>query len=47
VSLLWNRRDNSISVYVFDGLNGDSFEVSVEPAQARDAFLHPFTFGTA
>jgi hypothetical protein len=47
VSLLWNRRDNSLSVYVFDGREDMSFELAVTPIEARDAFLHPFAFLSA
>jgi hypothetical protein len=47
VSLLWNRSDNSLSVYVFDGREDTSFELIVKPTEARDAFLHPFAFLSA
>jgi hypothetical protein len=42
VSLLWNRGENSLSVFVFDGRDDNSFELAVKPAEAREAFLHPF-----
>jgi hypothetical protein len=42
VSLLWNRRDGSLSVFVFDSRASEAFELGVTPEAARDVFQHPF-----
>jgi hypothetical protein len=44
VSLLWNRSDNSLTVYVCDNRTNDSFELRVEPRHAREIFLHPYAY---
>jgi hypothetical protein len=42
VSLLWNRSDDSLSVYVSDIRTNDTFELPVTAAHAREVFLHPY-----
>ena len=44
VSLLWTRSTNVVSVLVRDAKTGDDFELSVDPADARDAFHHPYAY---
>lgn len=44
VSLLWNRSDNSLSVYVCDTRSDEAFEFTVEPSEAREAFQHPYAY---
>ncbi len=44
VSLLWNRSDNSLAVYVSDCRDKSSFELAVEPQRARQVFFHPFAY---
>jgi hypothetical protein len=44
VSLLWNPKDNELSIFVADTKIEEIFEVVVEPKQARDAFVHPFAY---
>jgi hypothetical protein len=44
VSLLWDPRDDWLSVRVLDTRSGDSFEVPVGDARPLDVFDHPFAF---
>jgi hypothetical protein len=44
VSLLWNRHDGSLSVYVVDSHSNTSFELAAPSDRARDVFLHPFAY---
>jgi hypothetical protein len=44
VSLLWNRSDDSLTVYVTDTRTHDQFELPVTPALARKVFLHPYAY---
>jgi hypothetical protein len=44
VSLLWNTRDGSVSIYVYDTRTGGSREALVPCDCAREAFLHLFAF---
>lgn len=44
VTLWWECRQNRAVVSVVDAQTGDSFEVRVEDANARDAFEHPFAY---
>jgi hypothetical protein len=44
VSLLWNRRDNRVSVFVVDTKADISFEVPVDGRDALNAFQHPFAY---
>jgi hypothetical protein len=44
VSLLWNRHDGNLSVYVVDTRSNESFELSAPNDRARDVFLHPFAY---
>jgi hypothetical protein len=44
VSLLWNSRTNQVSVAVEDRHGGELFEVTVQGADALDAFRHPYTY---
>lgn len=42
VALLWEPETNRVSVSVFDSLGGDDFTLDVDPAEALDAFRHPY-----
>lgn len=42
VTLLWNVITEAVSVSVVDELEGTSFQFNVSPAEALDAFRHPF-----
>jgi len=44
ISLLWNRSDDSLTVYVCDTRTNDAFELAVDPARAREVFLHPYVY---
>jgi len=44
VSLLWTRSTNAVSILVRDAKSGDDFELDVHPADARDAFDHPYAY---
>ncbi len=44
VTLLWNPRTNQIFVAVADERDGESFELEVDPANALDAFRHPYAY---
>ena len=44
VTLLWNPRTNQLFVAVEDERRGDSFELEIDPADALDAFRHPYAF---
>jgi len=44
VTLLWNPRTNQLFVAVKDERRGDSFELDIDPADALDAFRHPYAF---
>lgn len=46
VRLLWNSDTNGVSVAVEDERSGESFELPVDGADARAAFLHPYAFAT-
>ena len=44
VTLSWECAENRIIVTVVDAGSGESFELTVEDASARDAFEHPFAY---
>jgi hypothetical protein len=44
ISLLWNRRDNTVSVFVCDIHSNDCFEVPVLSGRTRDVFEHPYAY---
>ena len=44
VALLWEPETNRVSVSVFDRRSGDDFTLEVDPAEALDAFRHPYVF---
>jgi hypothetical protein len=44
VALLWEPETNRVSVSVFDRRSGDDFTLEVDPAEALDAFNHPYAF---
>jgi hypothetical protein len=47
VRLLWNSKTDRVHVTVRDRSTGDMFVVVPDPAQALDAFYHPFCFAAA
>jgi hypothetical protein len=44
VRLLWYPATNTVTVSVLDATRDRSFELAVEPAEAVDAFNHPFAY---
>jgi hypothetical protein len=44
VTLLWSRRTGSVFVCVEDGPAGDGFHFAVDPADALEAFRHPYGY---
>ena len=44
VWLLWGKGDDRLFVLVHDARFEDSFELDVEPANALDAFQHPYAY---
>ena len=44
VTLLWSPRTNQVFVAVVDERDGEAFELEVDPANALDAFRHPFAY---
>lgn len=44
VRLLWNSQTNQVSIAVDDERTGESFELEIDSAHARDAFWHPYAY---
>jgi hypothetical protein len=44
VTLFWSPRTNRLWIVVEDTRDGDSFELDVDPADALDAFHHPYAY---
>ncbi len=44
VLLLWDPRENELTVAVEDARDGDRFQLAVAPERALDAFYHPFAY---
>jgi hypothetical protein len=47
VVLLWNRTTNVLSVLVLDTNAREHFAFPVAPAEAMDAFRHPFAYAAS
>ena len=47
VRLLWNPGDNSLTVPVDDHRHAERFVIPVAPADAAEAFAHPFAYAPA
>jgi len=47
VTLLWQPETDRITVKVFDGKTGDDFDLSVDSANAMDAFRHPYAYAAS
>ena len=47
VTLLGQADTDSVTVKVFDGKTGDDFDLSVDPADAMDAFHHPYAYAAS
>jgi hypothetical protein len=46
VSLLWDRANDSLTVYACDTRTNESFEIAVDAAKAREVFLHPYAYAS-
>ena len=44
VCLYWARSDGSVTVAVRHLSTDETFEIAVDPADALDAFYHPFAY---
>jgi hypothetical protein len=44
VTLFWSRATGSVSLVVVDNAAGESFDLEIDPADARDAFHHPYAY---
>jgi hypothetical protein len=44
VSLLWNRRDDTLTVFVFDTRDQSGAEIPVDPQSLREVFEHPYAY---
>ena len=44
VSLLWERDEDRVSVFVVDTRTGTSFEIEANRDKALDVFYHPFAY---
>jgi hypothetical protein len=44
VTLLWSERSGSVYVCVEDGQTNEGFHFAVDPADALNAFRHPYGF---
>ncbi len=44
VTLVWDCAANRVIVSVVDIGSGEAFELTIEDANARDAFEHPFAY---
>jgi hypothetical protein len=47
VALLWQPETNQLSVSVYDSKTGDDFDFEVDPAEATDAFNHPYAYAAS
>jgi hypothetical protein len=44
VSLFWSRRTNRLLLQVIDWAEDEDFTLEVQPAEALQAFTHPFAY---
>jgi hypothetical protein len=47
VTLLWQPETNAVAVKVYDAKTGDDFDLDVDPADAMDAFHHPYAYAAS
>jgi len=47
VSLLWDRRRNTLSVQVIDWQTSETFAITVAASRALEVFEHPFAYAQA
>ena len=44
VLLLWNPSTDATTISVYDEKSDDAFELEIDPADALDAFRHPYAY---
>ena len=44
VALVWNRNDETLRVFAYDGLTGEELVVPVSWDEAAEVYLHPFAY---
>jgi hypothetical protein len=44
VTLAWSRATGRVSLFVVDEPAGETFDLEVDPADALDAFHHPYAY---
>jgi hypothetical protein len=44
ITLVWYPAENAVAIRVLDTRSGERHEIPVDPADARDAFEHPFAY---
>ena len=47
VTLLWQPETEQVTVKVYDAKTGDDFDLTVDPANAMDAFRHPYAYAAS
>jgi hypothetical protein len=47
VALLWNERDDRLSVSIRDARTGELFELEAARDKALDVFYHPYSYARA
>lgn len=47
VSLLWSRRNDTVSVFVADGRSGNTLRIDARRDNALDVFNHPYAYAAA
>jgi hypothetical protein len=45
-SLFWSRESGDVKVVVLDHFHEDEFELGVDPAEALEAYHHPFAYAS-
>jgi hypothetical protein len=44
VTLVWDRSDQSLRVFAYDGLTGEEILVPVSGEEAAEVYRHPFAY---
>ena len=44
VALVWNRGDETLRVFAYDGLTGEEIVVPVSGEEAAEVYRHPFAY---
>jgi hypothetical protein len=47
VSLLWNERDDTLTVSVLDARTGEFFELDAPRDRALEVFYHPYSYAAS